>query len=328
MEVLALHSGFTDSEFQQRVWEPPNLHFKPSTLILCGLAFGDHCPRRRKANITQVTPLAYSCCQPWRFIMFFHQHLSHLLCAKYGLLRWLSAKESTCQCRKLGWEDPLEKETATHFSILGWRIPWTEEPGGLQSMRSQKAGPDLVTEHKNTFYVPGTVGSKGSKYPLSHRVYGLARGNNDKQMQTSNMWSSEKIHDVKPRLSAREMCPFREGRQEGLFEGWDLYKALKEVRERIVGLGEHSSKREWRSLTCRGECKAFLCTCRIVLMVLRNRFQRDLKMEAWSALSWSWMAYLGGKLALNHYLTRNFVRWFTDTAKVPESEVISQMKIL
>ena len=34
----------------------------------------------------------------------------------------------------LGWEDPLEKEMATHFSILAWTIPWTEEPGGLQSM--------------------------------------------------------------------------------------------------------------------------------------------------------------------------------------------------
>ena len=34
----------------------------------------------------------------------------------------------------LGWEDPLEEEMDTHFSILAWRIPWTEEPGGLQSM--------------------------------------------------------------------------------------------------------------------------------------------------------------------------------------------------
>ena len=40
----------------------------------------------------------------------------------------------------LGWEDPLEKEMATHSSILAWRIPWTEEPGGLQSMRSQRVG--------------------------------------------------------------------------------------------------------------------------------------------------------------------------------------------
>jgi len=37
----------------------------------------------------------------------------------------------------LGWENPLEEEMATHSSILGWRIPWTEEPGGLQSMGLQ-----------------------------------------------------------------------------------------------------------------------------------------------------------------------------------------------
>ena len=41
--------------------------------------------------------------------------------------------------RSLGWEDPLEKEMATHSSILAWRIPWTEEPGGLQSMGSQES---------------------------------------------------------------------------------------------------------------------------------------------------------------------------------------------
>ena len=39
----------------------------------------------------------------------------------------------------LGWEDPLEKEMATHSSILVWRIPWTEEPGGLQSTGWQKS---------------------------------------------------------------------------------------------------------------------------------------------------------------------------------------------
>ena len=39
----------------------------------------------------------------------------------------------------LGQEDPLEKEMATHSSILAWRIPWTEEPGGLQSMGSQES---------------------------------------------------------------------------------------------------------------------------------------------------------------------------------------------
>ena len=70
-----------------------------------------------------------------------------------GLPRWLSGTESACQCRKmqetrvwyLGWEDPLEKEMATHSSILAWRIPWTEEPGELQSTGSQRVGHDWVT---------------------------------------------------------------------------------------------------------------------------------------------------------------------------------------
>ena len=39
----------------------------------------------------------------------------------------------------LGWEDPLEKEMATHSTALAWEIPWTEEPGGLQSMGSQES---------------------------------------------------------------------------------------------------------------------------------------------------------------------------------------------
>ena len=41
--------------------------------------------------------------------------------------------------QSLGWEDPLEEEMATQSSILAWEIPWTEEPGGLQSMESQES---------------------------------------------------------------------------------------------------------------------------------------------------------------------------------------------
>ena len=44
--------------------------------------------------------------------------------------------------QSLGWEDPLEKEMVTHSSILAWKISWTEEPGGLQSMGLQKVGHD------------------------------------------------------------------------------------------------------------------------------------------------------------------------------------------
>ena len=54
-------------------------------------------------------------------------------------------QETWVQC--LGREDPLWKEITTHFSILAWRIPWTEEPGGLQSMGLQKrVGLDLVAK--------------------------------------------------------------------------------------------------------------------------------------------------------------------------------------
>ena len=50
--------------------------------------------------------------------------------------------------QSLGREDPLEEEMATHSSTLAWKIPWTEEPGGLQSMGSQRVGHDLATEQK------------------------------------------------------------------------------------------------------------------------------------------------------------------------------------
>ena len=46
------------------------------------------------------------------------------------------------QVQSLGWEDPLEKETATHSTTLAWKIPWAEEPGRLQSTRSQRVRHD------------------------------------------------------------------------------------------------------------------------------------------------------------------------------------------
>ena len=53
------------------------------------------------------------------------------------MVKNLPAMQET-QVLSLGWEDPLEKEMATHSSILAWRIPWTETPGGLQSMGLQR----------------------------------------------------------------------------------------------------------------------------------------------------------------------------------------------
>ena len=57
------------------------------------------------------------------------------------MIKNLPAMQDT-QVRSLGREDPLEKQMTTHSSILAWKIPWTEEPGGPQSMGLQKAGHD------------------------------------------------------------------------------------------------------------------------------------------------------------------------------------------
>ena len=69
--------------------------------------------------------------------------------AETGFPGGASGKEPACQSRtkrqvllvcSLGWEDPLQEGKATHSSILAWRIPWTEEPSGLQSIGWQRVG--------------------------------------------------------------------------------------------------------------------------------------------------------------------------------------------
>ena len=60
---------------------------------------------------------------------------SHLLILFWGFPGGSAGKESTCNVGDLGWEDPLENGTATHSSILAWRIPWT-----IQSVGSQRVG--------------------------------------------------------------------------------------------------------------------------------------------------------------------------------------------
>ena len=52
--------------------------------------------------------------------------------------------------QSLGWEDALEEGKATHSSILAWKIPWMEEPGGLQSTGSQTVGNDWMSKHAHT----------------------------------------------------------------------------------------------------------------------------------------------------------------------------------
>ena len=61
----------------------------------------------------------------------------------------------------LAWEDPLEEEMGTHSSVLAWKIPWTEEPGGLQSKGSQKS---RMTEQLRTHSNSKSVGYFNAEY--------------------------------------------------------------------------------------------------------------------------------------------------------------------
>ena len=82
-------------------------------------------------------------------ILYFQENLKIILTKKVNLFSiiwlplWLSVKKplpmQETRVQSLGQEDPLEKGTATHSSILAWGIPWTEEPGGQQSMGSIKS---------------------------------------------------------------------------------------------------------------------------------------------------------------------------------------------
>ena len=68
------------------------------------------------------------------------------------MVKHLPAMQET-QVQFLGWEDLLEKEMATHSSTLAWRIPWTEKPGRLQSMGSQRVGHDFTFTFMKTYKI-------------------------------------------------------------------------------------------------------------------------------------------------------------------------------
>jgi len=72
-----------------------------------------------------------------------------------GLPWWLSGKDSVRNAgdRSLGWEDPLEEDMATHSSILAWRIPWMEEPGGLQFMGSHRVRQAEAAKQQQHVYI-------------------------------------------------------------------------------------------------------------------------------------------------------------------------------
>ena len=77
----------------------------------------------------------------WKLMNRGNIFLDNLKVSLAQLVKNLPAVQET-QVQSLGLEDPLEKDMATHFSILAWKISWTQEPGGLQSMGSQRVGHD------------------------------------------------------------------------------------------------------------------------------------------------------------------------------------------
>ena len=84
------------------------------------------------------------------------------------MVKHLPAVRET-RVRSLGWEDPLEKEMATHSSTLAWKIPWTEEPGRLQSMGSQRVAHDWTTSLWVVWEVYMYIGYKS---PVRHIICG------------------------------------------------------------------------------------------------------------------------------------------------------------
>ena len=100
------------------------------------------------------------------------------------MIKNLPAMQET-QVWSLGWEDPLEKEMASHSSILAWRIPWTVEPGGLQSMWSRRVGHDWA---KNTFTFTSWLNS-------SYAVYLVVMKKN--KLISGNTWVSRSYSSIK-----------------------------------------------------------------------------------------------------------------------------------
>ena len=132
-----------------------------------------------------------------------------------------SGKESTCQCRRCKrhgfspWvrKIPREKEMATHSSVLAWRIPWTEEPGGLQSMESQRVGHDWAHTHMGAIYINICVYIFMCMYICVYiYIYGWGGGREKRRWRSTIVetlsWRRPMVSMTMGFISAYSSCPW------------------------------------------------------------------------------------------------------------------------
>ena len=131
------------------------------------------------------------------------------------------------QVRSLGWEDPLEKGMAAHSSMLAWKIPWTDEPGRLQSTGSQRIGHDWAT---NSFVFSFLLGRK-------------AMTNLDSILKSRDITLSTKVHIVKTIFSISDVWMYIHTELYHV-EGW----VLKNCCFQTVVL-----EKSWESLGLQGD---------------------------------------------------------------------------
>ena len=128
-----------------------------------------------------VIPDTYDTVGIW-WSMFFGPHL--ILNFQLSVKNLPVMQEA--QVRSLSQEDPLEKEMAAHSSILAWKIPWTEEPGRLQSMGSQRVGHDWATK-QNCSHKMHSVCSETTQTHFSHHWI-QSRGYNNENHRNAFCW--------------------------------------------------------------------------------------------------------------------------------------------
>ena len=97
--------------------------------------------------------------------------------------------------QSLGREDPLEKEMATHSSTIAWRIPWMEEPDGLQSMGSQRVGHDRTTSLSFFFYIRHVSWAPGEAHACLLHL-GLRTPMIEKTVVTKNTFAAKNLFSL------------------------------------------------------------------------------------------------------------------------------------